>query len=313
MKAKSDVHVTRLGNIRLHWPNRPSWARSHAALGGFCHGETSSDDDFFFTVRDGRGRSHIASGRLEVDNAGGVVHSIGKKPVLGPGVLGAFDDAGTTFSCAVRIEGRRALLYSGWTLGVSVPFYFYVGVAWEQADGGFAREGLAPLLDRSNDDPFLTASPFVVPTTTGLHMWYISATGWYEGPEGVYHEYLVKEATSVDGLDWTRSARPVLSLEEGEIAIGRPCVVQIAGRWWMFASARGDNYRCIAASSDDGLVWERLHDWEISGTGVMADNDMEAAAYPHVFARDGRNLMVWTGDGYGIRGMALGVLGATGA
>lgn len=300
------VSVLRRGNVRIDWPNRPEWASTHAALGCFSFGESMESDDFFFTVRDGRGRSHIARGLLEIDERGARVHSIAPEPVLAPGALGAFDDAGVTLACVLRINGRRALMYSGWSLGVSVPFYFFVGVAWEQADGTFVRESQAPLLERSAEDPFLTASPFVLPVENGYRMWYVAATGWEAEPAGPRHTYLIKAASSDDGCHWERGGGAVLDLEGDEFALGRPSVLRVADTWWLFASVRGDEYRGIVARSTDGSTWKRVPGWAVEGTGVDRDHDCRAVAYPHAFKRDDNWYLVWTGDAYGVRGMAIG-------
>ena len=57
------------------------------------------------------------------------------QPVLGLGELGAFDDSGVTSSCLVTHDGRKYLYYTGWTRGVTVPFYLFAGLAIS-SDGG---------------------------------------------------------------------------------------------------------------------------------------------------------------------------------
>jgi len=99
--------------------------------------------------------------------------------VLVPGELGTFDDSGVTMSCVVAHAGRRYLYYTGWTRGVTVPFYLFAGLAVSEDDGAtYSRLSAAPLLDRSDVDPYLTASPFVLVDEGRWRMWYVSATGW---------------------------------------------------------------------------------------------------------------------------------------
>ena len=50
-------------------------------------------------------------------------------PVLDLGPLGAFDDSGVTTSCLVSHGSRRLLYYTGWSRGVTVPFYLAAGLA----------------------------------------------------------------------------------------------------------------------------------------------------------------------------------------
>ena len=67
-------------------------------------------------------------------------------PVLDVGELGSFDDAGVTKPMCRRPRGPTYLYYSGWTRGVSVPFYFFIGCA--VSDGGpFVRVSPAPILE----------------------------------------------------------------------------------------------------------------------------------------------------------------------
>src|SRR5262245_50827126 len=74
--------------------------------------------------------------------------------LLGPGRLGAFDDSGAMGSCLVSHGGSRHLYYIGWSRGVSVPFYTFVGCAVDSADA-FERVSEAPVVERGPHDPFL--------------------------------------------------------------------------------------------------------------------------------------------------------------
>src|SRR5207244_10206836 len=91
-------------------------------------------------------------------------------PVVLLGSVGAFDDNGVTSSCVVEHEGRHLLYYSGWTLGVTVPFSFFAGCA-ASLDGGVTFEKVwnAPILPPNAVDPYLTASPWVVVSSTTRH------------------------------------------------------------------------------------------------------------------------------------------------
>ena len=62
-------------------------------------------------------------------------------PILEPGALGTFDDSGAMGSCMVTHEGRKHLYYIGWTRGVSVSFYTFIGCAVSN-DGGETFDAL---------------------------------------------------------------------------------------------------------------------------------------------------------------------------
>ena len=112
--------------------------------------------------------------------------------MLSPGALGAFDDAGVTGSCLVTSNGRWFLFYTGWSLGVSVPFYLQAGLATSDDGVRFNRVSAGPLLDRSEADPFLTASPWVLVEGGRWRMWYVSGTTWEIHDGRPRHRYLIK-------------------------------------------------------------------------------------------------------------------------
>ncbi len=99
-------------------------------------------------------------------------------PVLGLGPIGAFDDSGVTSSSLVHWEGRSYLYYTGWSRGVTVPFYLFAGVAVSEDGAPFRRASPAPLLERTAVDPYLTASPWVLVDNGVWRMWYVSAVRW---------------------------------------------------------------------------------------------------------------------------------------
>jgi hypothetical protein len=283
-----------------------SWAASHAALPVV---RPLEDDalELYFSTRDERGRSHIAAATVSSGAPLDAVH-YRESPVLAPGPLGAFDDAGVTSACIVESEGRLYQYYSGWSLGVSVPFYFYVGCAISD-DGGatFERVSSAPLLERDEFDPFLTASPWVLRENGTWRMWYVSGTGWELHDGRPRHRYHIKYAESSDGIDWRRTGQVCIDYGvASEYAIARPCVVHEDGRYRMWFSARGESYRLGYAESEDGLDWARDDD----RAGVEPSPrgwDSEMVAYPCVFDRAGRRHLLYNGNGYGATGIGYAV------
>ena len=142
----------RLGRLDLDTAQAP-WAVSHAALPVT---EPLADGTWhvYLSLRDGEGRARIGRTRLTMDPVPRLA-PLEAQPVLDLGALGAFDDRGVTTSCLVNAGGARYLYYTGWSLGVTVPFYLAAGLAVAAADGSFRRLSEAPLLDRNAVDPFL--------------------------------------------------------------------------------------------------------------------------------------------------------------
>ena len=225
-------------------------------------------------------------------------------PVLSPGPSGAFDESGTTVSCLVHAGGASFLYYTGWTLGVTVPFYFYAGLAVRAAgERSFERVSAAPLLERDSVDPFLTASPWVLLDSGVWRMWYVSRVDWTRVAGEPRHRYHLRYAESDDGIVWRREGRVMIDFAgPEEYAISRPCVVRDGDRYRMWFASRGAGYRLGYAESSDGLEWTR----DTRGAGVEPSEggwDSEMLAYPAVLDLAGRRYLLYNGNGYGATGI----------
>jgi hypothetical protein len=226
--------------------------------------------------------------------------------VLDLGALGAFDDNGVTASCIVTRGSEKYLYYTGWTLGVTVPFYLFVGLAIGRDDGGvFERASDAPILPRGPSDAYLTASPSVLVENGQWRMWYVSGTGWERMDNGVRHYYNIRYCESADGVQWERpSALAIDYGEPGEHAFGRPCVVRDADAYRMWYCHRGERYRIGGAESPDGRTWRRRdREMGLVASGSGWESDM--VAYPWVFDWRGRRYMLYNGNDYGRTGIGL--------
>jgi len=280
-----------------------AWARSHAMV-PFAEPRTDGGVRVWLTARDDDGRSHI--GWAVVDPEAGRVEAYSERAALDPGPLGAFDDAGVMTSCVVRSGDELRLYYIGWTRGVSVPFYTFVGLAVSADDGAsFERVSPAPILERGPHDPYLTTSPWVLRDGDRWRMWYTSGTGWREEDGRPKHWYHLKYAESDDGVTWDR--RGVVAIDfasREEYAISRPCVVRDTDRYRMWFSCRGPAYRIGYAESADGVTWRR--DDGAAGLGPSGgDWDSVMVEYPCVFDLRGRRYVLYNGDGYGATGIGL--------
>jgi hypothetical protein len=276
---------------------------THAALPAVDPGSSR----VFFSGRDAAGRAHIGWFELDPGDPSRVTR-VSREAVLDPGPPGAFDESGVTVSCLVRQGGRLYLYYTGWSLGVTVPFYLFAGLAVSE-DGGesFARVSPAPVLDRCAADPYLTASPWVLVEDGLWRMWYVSGSRWERNAGPPRHFYNVRYAESRDGVRWERDGRVAIDYASpDEHAFSRPCVVRDPDRYRMWYAYRGAAYRLGYAESPDGLVWER-RDAEAGVLPSPGAFDSEMVAYPCVFRRGGPRLMLYNGNGYGETGIGLAV------
>jgi hypothetical protein len=285
--------------------SRASWAVTHAAL-PIVEPRGEGSWNVYVSLRDHEGRARIGRTHLELSPTP-ALGALEPDPVLDLGPLGAFDDSGVTSSCLVALEGRRYLYYTGWTRGVSVPFYLQVGLAVSEGGGPFRRLSAAPLLDRSPADPYLTASPCVHSDEAGWRMWYVSATEWRATSSGPRHYYNLRYAESADGLVWSRDGRTCVDYaNDSEHAFARPCVTRDADRFRMWYAVRGDRYRIGYAESADGIGWSRLDD--VAGLNPDGDGwESEMVEYPWIFDDGARRFMLYNGNGYGRTGVGLAV------
>jgi hypothetical protein len=280
------------------------WIGTHAALP--IVDPVGDGYRVFFSSRDEHGRSHIGYGHLTMDGPMPTLDRISPEAVLRPGPRGAFDDAGVTSACLVHHSGRSLLYYTGWSRGVSVPFYLHIGVAISEKGTEYRRMSLAPLLDRSAVDPYLTASPWIIVEGSLWRMWYVSGTGWESVDGQIRHNYHIRYAESRDGLIWTRTGVVCIDYAVGEFAFGRPCVIFDGARrrYRMWYSVRGDTYRLGYAESHDGIVWER-QDRDVGLSPSSEGWDSQMLTYPMVFDDRGTLHMLYNGNDYGRTGIGM--------
>ena len=280
------------------------WATSHAALPVV----TTAGDEvrLFCSSRDAQKRSHVASGWLDL-RRGSVSYEDRIAITIGP--LGAFDDHGVTSSCLTEHRGRTLQYYTGWSLGVTVPFYLAIGCAVSE-DGGrtFTKVSPAPVVGRSSADPFLTASPSVLVDGGTWRMWYVSGTEWHVEAGVVRHRYHIKYAESSDGIEWRANGRVCIDYRDpSETSIARPCVMKDGDLYRMWYCSRGVSYRIGYAESSDGLIWTRKDD-EVGIEPSVEGWDSEMQAYPFVFDYGGERHMLYNGNGFGATGIGHAVL-----
>jgi len=235
---------------------------------------------------------------------------ITEEPVLELGSLGSFDDSGMMPSWIVDYDDKKYLYYTGWTTGVTVPFYFYVGLAISH-DGGktFGRHSKAPILERNAVDPYLTASPSIIIEDGIWKMWYVSCVDWKVEDGKPKHYYHIKYAESRDGIDWERRGIVCIDFKsKGEYAIARPCITKEEDTYKMWYSYRGERYRIGYAESKDGIHWQRKDDE--AGIDVSESGwDSEMIEYAFVFEHRDKKYMLYNGNSYGKTGLGYAIMG----
>jgi hypothetical protein len=259
----------------------------------------------FYSGRDIINRSSIGSLVLRLGESPRV-EEVAPEPVLTPGVVGAFDDAGCGMGCVVPDPAGDRIYYMGWNLGRSVPWRNAIGLAiGDLRTGRFERYSAGPVMDRDTVDPFTLSYPWVLRFgPMDWRMWYGTSTAWSAEISEMHH--VIREARSEDGIHWRRDPRLILEPEGEEIAVVRPCVLSAGeGAEMWFARRTDQPYQIGHASSADGSEWSRdevalLH---------PGSHDFEAGAitYPCVFDAAGGRWLLYNGAGYGATGIGLAV------
>lgn len=281
--------------------------RTHAANPVALHLE-GDRYRIYFATRDGEQRSHV--GAIEFNlSAPHKSLQVVDEPVLAPGPLGSFDDHGVYAASIVEREKDIYMYYIGWNPGLPAPlFYTSIGLAVSH-DGGrrFEKLSKAPILARSEFDPWMVSAPFVMLEDERWRMWYISGLKWEKIDGQLVSYYHIKYAESANGIRWEREGLICLDLREGERNIARPCVIKDEGLYKAWYSYNVDaGYRIGYAESPDGYRWTRLDD----RAGIepsVSGWDSKALAYPWVFIHEGRKYMLYNGNDFGKEGIGLAV------
>jgi predicted GH43/DUF377 family glycosyl hydrolase len=300
----------KLGLIYAPDGRRP-WARSHAMIPTPLR---ISDDIIRIYVAHLNAHSVGRVGYVDVavsDPTRPV--AVAEDPVLDIGEPGTFDDNGVVPCCAIAVEGRLRMYYSGFQLQTKIPYTIFSSLATSDDHGrSFRRAARAPLLDRTDDELYFRAAPFVLRDGGKWRMWYIGGGGWTDDGHGkLIPLYSLRHAWSDDGIRWGDSSVECL-VPQGpeEVGFGRPFIVRDGSRCRMWYSIRRRaGYALGYAESADGLNWTR-RDAEV-GIGCSADGwDSEMICYAAVLPWGNKWIMFYNGNGYGRTGVGLAELEA---
>lgn len=288
--------------------HRKKWMVSHASL-PVPHRLADGTYRVYFASRDATNRSSVGWFTIDLEHPREII-AVSNEPVLQPGPLGAFDDHGVYPSSIVSREEKLFLYTIGWNPGVPAPlFYSSIGLATSDDDGlTFTKSSVAPLMARSEHDPCLVTSPFVIHDGSTWRMYYVSGYRWDEDETGLHSNYHIKYAHSLDGMGWQRDGLVCLDTRPPtERNIARCCVLAIEEGWeaW-YSYTLGGSYRIGYARSSDALTWTRMDSLAgMAGSGNEWDSD--AQAYPFVVKQDSRRYMFYNGNSFGRDGIGLSI------
>ena len=284
------------------------WAKSHAYL------PTADviDDQVirvYFASLDENRYGRIGYVDLDVNDPQCILYEA-REPVFDVGVLGTFDDSGVSPSCIIHIDDTRYLYYVGWQRCERVPYMLFTGLATGDDGGDFSRVSQTPVLDRTNDEPFLRSAPIVLLEAGVFRLWYVSGTRWMDVNGIQYPNYVVRYADSDDGIRWRSHNHICIDFEnEAEFGFGRPWVVkeQNIYRMWYSIRSRTSPYTIGYAESSDGIGWTRK-DREVGIQRSESGWDSEMICFSCVVDVKGKQYMFYNGNRHGATGFGCAVL-----
>lgn len=251
---------------------------------------------------------------VEANNPSNIL-KIYDEPLFLPGESGTFDDNGITMTSIVKVGKEKYIYYCGWNKKVSVPYSLSIGLAVIRENGKLEKLYEGPILDRSINDPIAVSAPCVVYDEGIFKLWYISFTSWKDYNGRKEPTFVIKYATSNDGIKWaTNTDICIGSTYEGE-SFARPWVIKDQGIYKMWFSSRGpvgyreengQHYVLDYAESLDGKAWERKTDkFKLLGESNGWDSGM--TAYSTVFKSNDMYYMLYNGNNFGKTGFGYAV------
>ena len=209
-------------------------------------------------------------------------------PIVSLGQPGAFDDT-HIFAPLVSHEGGRFQLWYCGSTGRVAERVFSLGLATSPDGRQFKRHSAEPVY-AFGDGKHSVLTPTLLRNPDGstlreagrLRMWFSST--WFAGGSG---QHTLHEATSEDGISWSRPSLPLLE------NVYAPSIIRegTTYRMW-FIDVKQDPWVIRHASSTNGRNWD-VHEAPV----LTVDQNWERTRlfYPTVLKQDGVYLM-WYGS-----------------
>lgn len=284
------------------------WQYSHAALPTALKLDENSYR-IFFTSRDKENKTYIGYFEWFPDKPT-EIHNITKTPVLRPGDPGMFDSFGVQATCIVRNAKDIYLYYLGWVTGKPEPlFYTAIGLAISKDDGKtFQKISKAPIMERSDFDPWMVSGGTVIKNENDWKMYYISGLSFNIKDNVAESIYDVKLAESKDGIRWERKGITPFPLAENETNISRITFVREENKLkaWFPVKKYGQGYRCGYAESTDGIKFYRK-DAEAGITVSDEGWDNYSIDKMEVIKHNNKYFMFYNGNSFGKDGIGLAI------
>ena len=251
---------------------------------------------------------------VEANNPSKII-KVYDKPLFLPGKSGTFDDTGITMTSIVNVGNEKYIYYCGWNKKVTVSYSLSIGLAVVKNDGSISKMFEGPILERSIYDPICVSAPCVIFDEGLFKLWYISFTSWEDYNGKKEPTFIIKYATSFNGIEWNVSNDVCINSTYRGESFARPWVIKENNKYRMWFSTRGpvgyrekdgQHYELDYAESLDGKVWERKSS-ELKLSGESNGWDAEMTAYATVIKGAKDYFMFYNGNNFGKTGFGYAI------
>ena len=252
---------------------------------------------------------------VEKENPEKIIN-ICEQPLIEPGELGSFDQAGVMPTEIISHNGIKYLYYIGWTNRKDVPYFNTIGLALSYDQGKtYKKFSTGPVFGCSYKEPGYTGTIKILVEDGIWKSWYLSCRKWLKtNNDSVEPLYDIKYAESKNGIDWEPSNITCIPLKEEQGGISQASVLKVDKYYYMWYSYRNkidyridkkNSYKIGHARSLNGK------EWDILDTPVLepSDNGWDSlmVEYPSVIKGKDFYYMFYNGNGFGKEGIGYAI------
>lgn len=232
-----------------------------------------------------------------------------KTPVLNIGKAGCFDDNGVITASILEYKEKFLLYYSGYQLGVKIPYTIFSGLAISSDKGNtFNRYSNSPIFDRNDKELASRAAPVIFKEKNKYKIWYTGdyEDGWTKNDKGkLLPHYHIKYIESYSPKKWENKEgiNCLNFISKDEHGLAKPCIWKESNKYKMIYSIRtfSKGYRLGYAESNDGIKFTRL-DGQVGIDVSESGWDSEMICFGSRFAYEDKVYLFYCGNKYGLDG-----------
>lgn len=237
-----------------------------------------------------------------------------KEPLIDIGEEGCFDDNGVVTASIIKDNNQLYLYYSGYQLGVKIPYTIFSGLAISKDEGNsFTKYSKVPILDRINDEIVSRCAPIVIKEDGIFKIWYTGDYdgGWSENNNKKLPFYYLKYLESNDGINWgAREGINCIEFKDNdEHGLAKASIWKEDNKYKMIYSIRtfSKGYRLGYAESNDGIKYTRMDDKV--GINISENGwDSEMICFGSRFKYEDKVYLFYCGNKYGLDGFGYAEL-----